>query len=131
MMYLKNVTRDTTVGTRIALANTSFSRLIGLLGKRRLEAGGGLLIQPSMSVHTVGMLFAIDVVALDARLRVLKLWPKLPPFRITGVSWKIASMLELPPGKIQECRMVVGDQLEFREILIGTADETNVQRMHP
>jgi uncharacterized membrane protein (UPF0127 family) len=112
-MYLKNVTRDTTVGTRIALANNSFSRLAGLLGKRRLEAGCGLLIQPSMSVHTVGMLFAIDVVALDARLRVLKLWHQLPPFRITGIDWKIASMLELPAGKIEECRMVVGDQLEL------------------
>jgi uncharacterized protein len=112
-MNLRNITRATTVGTRITIADTSLTRLLGLLGKRRLDAGCGLLIRPSSGVHTFGMLFSIDVVALSKNLQVLKLWPRLAPFRVTSVSLKTHSMLELPAGQISDCGMKVGDQLEF------------------
>jgi uncharacterized membrane protein (UPF0127 family) len=112
-MNLRNITRATTVGTRITIADTSLTRLLGLLGKRRLDAGCGLLIRPSSGVHTFGMLFSIDVVALSKNLQVLKLWPRLAPFRMTSVSLKTHSMLELPAGQIADCGMKVGDQLEF------------------
>jgi uncharacterized membrane protein (UPF0127 family) len=110
-MRLINTTRATVVGTRITTANTSLTRLIGLMGRRRLDAGCGLLIKPSSGVHTIGMLFAIDVVALDKNLQVLKLWHRLVPFRITSLDLKIYSMLELPAGQIRDCHMEVGDQL--------------------
>ena len=71
-MTLRNITRATTVGTRITIADTSLTRLIGLVGKRRLDAGCGLLIRPSSGVHTFGMLFSIDVVALSRSLQVLQ-----------------------------------------------------------
>jgi uncharacterized protein len=112
-MNLRNITRATTVGTRITVADTSLARLVGLLGKRRLDAGCGLLIRPSSGVHTFGMLFSIDVVALDKDLQVLQLWPRLAPFRMTSVSLKTRSILELPAGQISDCRMRVGDQLEL------------------
>ena len=114
-MHLRNVTRATTVGTRIAIADTSLTRLQGLLGKRRLDAGCGLLIRPSSGVHTFGMLFSIDVVALSKNLKVLKLWHRLAPFRMTSISLKTHSMLELPAGQISHCEMRVGDQLEVLE----------------
>jgi len=112
-MNLRNITRATTVGTRITIADTSVRRLLGLLGKRRLDAGCGLLIRPSSGVHTFGMLFSIDVVALSKNLQVLKLWPRLAPFRVTSVSLKTHSILELPAGQISDCGIKVGDQLEF------------------
>jgi uncharacterized protein len=112
-MNLRNRTRATTVGTRITIADTSLRRLLGLLGKRRLDAGCGLLIRPSSGVHTFGMLFSIDVVALSKNLQVLKVWPRLAPFCITSVSLKTHSILELPAGQISHCRIKVGDQLEF------------------
>jgi hypothetical protein len=59
------------------------------------------------------MLFSIDVVALSKDLRVLKLWHRLAPFRMTSVNLKTHSMLELPAGQIGNCQMEVGDQLEF------------------
>jgi len=112
-MNLRNATRATTVGTRITIADTSLSRLIGLAGRRRLDSGCGLLIRPSSGIHTFGMLFAIDVVALSRDLRVLKLWHRLAPFRVTSINLKTDSMLELPAGQISHCRMKIGDQLEF------------------
>lgn len=109
---IRNLTKATIVGTRIAVADTFLRRLIGLLGRRQLGGDAGLWIQPSSGVHTFGMLFAIDVVALDRRHCVCAMWPKLRPWRISGVSWSIRSVLELPPGSIQQKEIQLGDQLE-------------------
>jgi len=100
-----------TIGSDIGLADTSLSRLFGLLGKRGLAPGSGLLIRPSNGVHTLGMHFPIDVVALDRELRVRKVWRRLRPFRITSVSLKTYSVLELAPGQIDACQIEPGDKL--------------------
>ena len=110
---IRNSTNTVTVGTRIAVADTSLSRLIGLAGKSRLDDGCGLLIRPSSGVHTFGMRFAIDVIALNRKLEVVRLWHRLAPFRITSVSLKTHNVLELPAGTISKCRVEVGDQLEI------------------
>jgi uncharacterized protein len=110
-MHLVDVTKATIVATQMSVADTFTARLIGLAGRRKLDAGCGLLIKPSSGVHTFGMLFAIDVVALDRDLQVLKLWHRLPPFRITSIDLSIHSMLELPAGQIHNCLIEVGDQL--------------------
>src|SRR3984957_10497176 len=112
-MTLRNRTKRNTIGTQIAVADTSLTRLIGLAGRRRLHAGCGLLIRPSSGIHTFGMLFRIDVVALDKNLQVLKLWHRLAPFRVTTINLKTHSILELPAGGISACEMRVGDQLEL------------------
>ncbi len=113
---IRNVTRGTVIGTRIAVADSFLTRLIGLLGRRRLETDTGLWILPSSGVHTFGMLFPIDVIALDRRLFVCAVWPKLGPFRISGVSWRIRSVVELPSGSIQRADIQRGDQLEVLDL---------------
>jgi uncharacterized protein len=112
-MTLRDITRATTVGTRITIADTCLTRLIGLVGKRRLDSGCGLLIRPSSGIHTFGMLFSIDVVALSRSLEVLRLWHRMGPFRMTSIRLRTHSVLELPAGQICSCQMEVGDQLEF------------------
>lgn len=102
-----------TIGSYIGLADTSLSRLFGLLGRSGLDPGSGILIRPSSGVHTMGMRFPIDVVALDKDLRVVKLWRRLPPWRITSVSLRTQSVLELAPGQIDACRIEPGDRLEL------------------
>jgi hypothetical protein len=42
---LRDRTSATTAGTRIAIADTPFTRLAGLIGRRRLDAGCGLRIK--------------------------------------------------------------------------------------
>ena len=112
-MDLRDITRATTVGTRITIADTFLTRLIGLAGRKRLDAGCGLLIRPSSGIHTIGMRFPIDVVALNKKMVVLKLWQRVAPLRMTGINLRTHSVLELPAGQIEQCRMQVGDQLEF------------------
>ena len=110
-----NQTRATAVGTQIAVADTFFTRLVGLLRHTSLDAGCGLLIQPSSGVHTFGMRFPIDVIALDRQCRVRAVWHNLKPWRTSDISWKTHAILELRAGQIQDCALVVGDQLKIIE----------------
>ena len=114
ILQVINQTRDTMVGDRIKVADTSLSRVMGLLGKRGLAKGEGLWIRPSSGVHTVGMRFPIDVIGLDKDQRVIKLWKGLQPYRMTSVSVALRSVIELPPGRITECQIQVGDVLQFK-----------------
>ena len=113
MLTVINSTRGITLGDSIELADTSIKRMVGLLGRRSLAAGEGLWIDPSSGVHTFGMSFPIDVVGLDRDLKVVKLWRCLVPFRLTSVSFKIKSVLELPCGVISQSQLQVGDQLDI------------------
>jgi len=106
-------TRGTIIGDRIQIADTSLSRMVGLLGKRGVGAGGGLWIKPSSGVHTIAMKFAIDVIGLDRDRRVIKLWQNLVPYRVTSVNAKLRSVVELPAGRIAECSVALGDVLQI------------------
>jgi uncharacterized membrane protein (UPF0127 family) len=110
-----NTTRNTVLGEEITVAGTSLRRLVGLLGKSKLEPGTGLLIIPSQAIHTVAMRFAIDVVFLDRDWRVIHLRHTMAPYRMTGLHWKARCVLELPSGVIAQTATMVGDQLSIAE----------------
>jgi uncharacterized protein len=97
----------------VELAATSLKRMFGLLGRRGLDAGGGLWIIPSSGVHTFFMAFKIDVIGLDRDLKVIKIWRCLAPFRVTSVSMRLKSVVELPCGAIKESQTQIGDQLHI------------------
>jgi uncharacterized membrane protein (UPF0127 family) len=111
---VRNETRGSLIGDRIAIANTSLSRMFGLLGKRGLDSGEGLWIRPSNGVHTVFMRFTIDVIGLDKDRKVVKLWPRLVPYRLTSVSAKVRSVIELPAGRIAETDVQLGDLITIQ-----------------
>jgi uncharacterized membrane protein (UPF0127 family) len=113
MLTVTNTTRGTTVGDNIQLADTSMTRMFGLLGRRGLDAGCGLWIKPSSGVHTFFMRFTIDVVGLDRDLKVIKLWRQLVPYRVTAVSMKLRSVIELAGGQIDATQIQLGDQLQI------------------
>jgi uncharacterized membrane protein (UPF0127 family) len=114
-VYVYNKTRETFVATEAKVADSYFSRLVGLLGKTRrwAQLGKGLWIVPSRGVHTIGMLFPIDLIFLSKDREVVHIEEYLRPFRISRVSLKAMSVLELPPHTIYRSRTQVGDQLEI------------------
>lgn len=114
-VYVYNKTRETFVATEAVIADSYLSRLVGLLGKteRWAQLGKGLWIVPSRGVHTIGMLFPIDLIFLSKQKEVVHLEEHVRPFRISKVSLKAASVLELPPHTIYHSRTEVGDQLEI------------------
>lgn len=97
---------------RCELADGFISRGRGLLGRKELRSGQGMLIRPTWSVHTWFMRFAIDVVFLDADLTVLKLAQRLRPWR-AAARWRAHQALELPAGECQRLGLQVGDRLAW------------------
>ncbi len=101
------------LGRQVEVADTSWTRMRGLLGRQSLERGEGLWIRPSSGVHTLGMSFPIDVIGLDKKMRVIKLWHELVPQRVTALSWRMSSVLELPAGAIAESGVQLGDLIHI------------------
>jgi uncharacterized protein len=117
-LYVYNKTRETFVATEATLADSYLRRLVGLLGKTRrwAQLGRGLWIVPSRGVHTIGMLFPIDLIFLSKEKEVVHIEEHVRPFRISAVSLKATSVLELPPHTIYRSGTQVGDRLEIAPV---------------
>jgi len=115
MVYVYNKTRETFVATEATVANSYLRRLVGLLGKTKRWArfGCGLWLVPSRGVHTIGMLFPIDLIFLSKDKEVVHVEEYVRPFRISAVSLKAASVLEVPAHTIYRTGTKVGDVLEI------------------
>jgi hypothetical protein len=110
-----NRTRQAHLATALAVANTHWGRLRGLLGLGTddFRNGSGLWIVPCHGVHTLGMGFPIDVLYLDDGLKVVGIQPDVRPWRFTPVLRNAASVLELPCGTAAETKTAVGDTIEI------------------
>ncbi|MCG3161582.1 MAG: hypothetical protein JMDDDDMK_02771 [Acidobacteria bacterium] len=98
---------------KVALANTVFKRLRGLMFRRRLAPAEAIWLRPCNGVHTFWMLFAIDVIFLDQQLRIVKLVENMRPFRVTSPQLAARSVVEMPAHTISRASLKVGDQLEI------------------
>jgi len=110
-----NRSRETFLATDLAVANTHWTRLRGLLGLgiNDFSNGAGLWILPCKGVHTLGMRFAIDVIYLNADLRVVDLRSAVEPWRFTPILPKATSVLELPCHTAVETKTQIGDTIEI------------------
>ena len=74
------------------------ARARGLSRRDLADAGPGLLIPRSASVHTFGMRFALDVFFLDRQGRVISVRRRVPPRRVL---WQrgARSVLEIPSSQ--------------------------------
>jgi uncharacterized protein len=108
-----NESKQTLLATRVVVADTGFSRLIGLLGRRSLEADTGIWIVPANAIHTFGMLFRFDLVLIDRTYKVVGLRERIRPFLMTWPNFRARSVLELPAYTISNSHTAVGDQLRM------------------
>lgn len=108
-----NITRGVALATELEVATSLAARTKGLLGRRALPPGYGMLIDPCPSVHTWFMSIPIDVIFLDGKNRVVGLKRNLKPFRMAG-AWRGAKTLELPVGVIASTRTLLGDFVAFQ-----------------
>jgi uncharacterized membrane protein (UPF0127 family) len=89
---------DAVMCASCTLARNPLTRMRGLLGRRGLAQGEGLLLQPAGSIHTFFMRFPIDVVFLDGDRRVMRVAPNVRPWRTAAVR-KARAVLELAAGE--------------------------------
>lgn len=108
---LRNVASGAIVADRIRPGHTHWTRLRGLLGTAPLAPEEGLWLKPCRQVHMFGMRYAIDVVFLDDRLRIVHVLGALPPGAVSPKIRTASSVLELAAGTIARTGLTIGDQV--------------------
>jgi len=58
---------------RVVVADRAHRRMRGLLGRKYLRQGEGMVLRPGWSIHTALMRFPIDAVFLDADQVVIRI----------------------------------------------------------
>ena len=110
-LTIHNQTRSTFLGDRIEVADSPWTRAKGLLGRRSLDEGGGLLITSCSSIHMFFMRFAIDVAFIDDDNKVVHAVHSIRPWRATWFYPKATAALELPAGTLKRTLTEEGDTL--------------------
>jgi uncharacterized membrane protein (UPF0127 family) len=106
-----NQTRECFLSLSVTPADTTFARLKGLIGRLKLRVDEGLWVVPSCGIHTLGVLFPLDLVYLDENHQVIHLVEHFPRFRIAPIRTHASSVLELPTHTIFSSQTQPGDQL--------------------
>src|SRR5688572_16472225 len=108
-----NLDTGAIVADNVAVASTRATRAVGLLSRSGLEPGEALWIVPSRGVHTWGMRFAIDVLALDEAGTVIDCVSNLKPWRLRLPRRGTAGVLELPAGTLVASGTAVGHHVRL------------------
>jgi len=96
----------------VTVADGTFRRMRGLLGRRSLPPGEGIVLRPAWSIHTAFMRFPIDVVFLDAEQVVMRVEHALPPFK-TASSRGAREIVELAAGECERKGLTPGDRIAW------------------
>lgn len=100
---------------RVTPATRLFDRMRGLLGRRSLPPGEGLLIVSCGSIHTVGMRFAIDALFLDRLWRVCRVCRNLRPgLPMVWGGWRAVYALEVSAGWVDWGAIPPSARFEWR-----------------
>ena len=103
----------TVVADRCTVADTFGTRLRGLLGRRELPAGEGLVLQDSGSIHMFFMRFAIDVAFVNGEGRILHACHSIRPWRISRIVFGSKAAIELPAGTLRSLGLDRGAVLKL------------------
>ncbi len=112
-LAVRNVDREVSIGDKVLLADTWWSRFRGLLGRAGLNPGEGLLLAPCRGVHMFGMRFPLDLAFLDRDGLVVALYHRLEPGGRSSMHREAWGVLELPAGVLAATGTGVGDRLEW------------------
>jgi uncharacterized membrane protein (UPF0127 family) len=106
-----NQTRECFLSLGVSLADTTFTRMKGLIGRMKLRFDEGIWLVPSSGIHTMGVMFPLDLIYLDENLKVVHAIEYFPTFSISPLRTRSASVLELPTHTIYSSQTQIGDQL--------------------
>lgn len=110
-MMVFNLSSTKLLCSQAKYANVFFRRLIGLLGKKELLEGEGLILSPCNMVHSLGMRMSIDVLFLSNTHEVIYRIERMPPNKISPCIKEASYVIELPAGLIAQTRTSLGDTI--------------------
>ena len=95
---VRNVERGSVLATNAKLASSFSARFFGLMGRKRVDDGGGILLTHSSSIHSCFMRFRFDAIFLDAENRVTSIVPSMRQWWFAFGKRGTKDCLELPAG---------------------------------
>jgi len=110
---ISNLTRNTVIASNVEIAQTSQSRMKGLLGTKELAFGKALIITHCQSIHMFFMNYPIDVIFCDQQNKVVGLCVEIKPFQLSPLFFKASYAIELPTGTITTSQTQIGDQVQI------------------
>jgi hypothetical protein len=116
---LRNRTTGEVLAQRVEFAQNPLERVIGLLPRTRIEPDEGLWFDRCAAVHTLGMRVLVDLIFLDAQLRVVRVEHAVRPGRPLIWCRDAASVLEMGHGFLARRDVLVGDLLAFDEPMMA------------
>ena len=119
MLIARNADTGGIIASRVQVAHTRAARAIGLLARRALGDDEGLWIVPCRGVHTCGMQFRIDLVALDGDGVVIDRVTALRPWRIRLPRRGVMGVLELAAGALGRSGTRLGHRIVLERLLIA------------
>lgn len=97
---------------KVVIADSFFTRLRGLMWKKNLAEGEGLLIKGCNQVHSFNMRFPIDVLFLSKQMEVLNI-TTMQPGEVGEKTKNAVCVLEVCAGSAKEKKLESGDFLEI------------------
>lgn len=85
---------------RLQVANSFWSRLVGLQFRKQLPLDAGLLLAPCNGIHTCFVRFPIDATFLDQEGKVLQIRRSVKPWRIIPPVSGARAVLETSSGSV-------------------------------
>lgn len=113
-MRVINVTKNTILAEQARMADSFFSRLVGLLNRSSLLKGEALILAPSNSIHSFFMRFTIDAAFVDKHGKVMAVLHSFKPFRLSPIYFGSCLTIELPEGTLKQTQTQPGDALQIR-----------------
>ncbi len=120
-LYRLETANGSVVADHVEVADTLWSRFMGLMFRRELLPGHGLAIRPCNSIHMFFMRFALDVVFVDADGRVVRVINSIRPWRASSLVRGAKAAIELPAGTAARSVLVPGMVLRMVERSAPTA----------
>ncbi len=114
---IRNAERGAVLAERAKLASSFTSRFFGLMGRKRIEDGGGLFLTHSASIHSFFMRFRFDAIFVDREGRVTKIVPSMRQWWIAFGGRGAKDVIELPAGTAARTNTRPGDLLEYGDPL--------------
>ena len=103
------------VAEHVEMADTLWSRFMGLMFRSELPAGHGLAIRPCNSIHMFFMRFALDVVFVDGDGRVVRVLDSIRPWRASSLVRGAKAAIELPAGTAARSGVAPGVRVRMVE----------------
>ncbi len=94
----------------IKVADTFKTRLIGLMGKKKITYG--ILFPKCNSIHTFFMRDNIDILMLDEKYQIKYIYENFKKYKILYKK-EIKHIMELPKGSINKFKIKVNDNIKI------------------